>query len=235
MIAHPTLLAAVEPLVALRQRQGLATELVDVTDVYDEFSFGQRTPYAIRDFLANAATRWRSAPRYVLLVGDASFDPKNYLGFGDFDLVPTKLVPTAYLKTDSDDWLVDFDEDGIPDLAIGRLPARTPAEATLFVSKILSREAALAATASRAGWARNVLLVSDENDEFDFEAATAALRQKLPAGFSTEQVVVRQLGAAAGGDVVAALTRASSSSTTPATGRRRCGRPRLVRHADAAG
>src|SRR5262249_52745919 len=49
VIAHPTLLAAVEPLVALRRAQGLAVEVVDVTDVYDEFAAGQRTPYAVRD------------------------------------------------------------------------------------------------------------------------------------------------------------------------------------------
>ena len=205
VIAHPTLLQAVQPLVALRQEQGLATALVDVSDVYDEFSFGQRTPYAIRAFLANAATRWQRGPGYVLLVGDASFDPKDYLGFGAFDLVPTKAVPTAYLKTDSDDWLADFDGDGVADLSIGRLPARTPAEASLFVHKILSREAALATPGSPPEWARKVLLVSDQNDEFDFEAASAALRQKLPAGISAEQVFFGSSGAAAGGQVVAAL------------------------------
>jgi hypothetical protein len=205
VIAHPTLLQAAGPLVALRQAQGIPTALVDVSDVYDEYSFGQRTPYAIRDFLANAASRWRHAPRYVLLVGDASFDPKNYLGFGDFDLVPTKLVPTVYLKTDSDDWLADFDGDGIADLSIGRLPARTPAEASLFVGKILSREAALGPAGSSPEWARSVLLVSDANDEFDFEAASGALQQLLPAELGVEHVSFGVSGAAAGAQVVGSL------------------------------
>ena len=205
VVAHPSLRDALAPLVERRRSQGLATALVDVTDVYDEYSYGQRTPYAIRSFLSDAAARWKHAPRYVLLAGDASFDPKNYMGFGDFDLVPTKLVPTAYMKTDSDDWLVDFDQDGLPDLSVGRLPARTPAEASLFVSKILAREAALSGGPAVPDWARRVLLVSDEPDEFDFEAASAAVRRAIPPGFAVEQVSVRTAGPDTASQIAAAI------------------------------
>ena len=43
-------------------------------------------------------------------------DPRNYLGLGDFDLLPTKLVDTALLETASDDWFGDFNGDAVPDL-----------------------------------------------------------------------------------------------------------------------
>ncbi len=46
-----------------------------------------------------AATTWKKKPRYVLLAGDASYDPKNYLGFGDLDVVPTKLLDTTFMET----------------------------------------------------------------------------------------------------------------------------------------
>jgi hypothetical protein len=197
VIAHPSMLAAVEPLLALRRSQGLSVALVDVTDVYDEFAFGQRTPYAIRDFLERAARTWRKAPRFVLLVGDATNDPKDYLGFGQTDLVPTKMVPTKYLKTMSDDWLVDFDEDGLPDLAIGRLPARTADDTSLMVSKILAREAAIVTGTQPGSWGNRVLLVSDENLEFNFETATAALKPLLPASISVQEIAVEQVGASA--------------------------------------
>jgi hypothetical protein len=205
VIAHPTLREAMQPLVALRQGQGLGTLLVDVTDVYDEFSFGQRTPHAIRSFLANARSAWRLGPRYVLLAGDASFDPKNYLGMGDFDLVPTKLVPTRYLKTDSDDWFVDFDDDSLPDIAVGRLPVRTPAEASLVVSKILARETALSGGATVPEWASRVLLVADEADEFDYDAATDLLAAAAPAPFAVERVSVGQSGSAVARAVASAI------------------------------
>ena len=206
VIAHPSMLAAVEPLVALRRSQGLSVALVDVTDVYDEFAFGQRTPYAIRDFLRQAARTWRKAPRFALLVGDATFDPKNYLGFGQLDLVPTKMVATTYLKTMSDDWFVDFNEDGIPDLAIGRLPARTADDTSVMVSKILAREAAIRNGGTEPGaWGSRMLLVSDENFEFNFETATAALKPLVPATISVQEVAAERVGASAPAEIASRI------------------------------
>ena len=204
VIAHPSMLAAVEPLLALRRSQGLSVQLVDVTDVYDQFAFGQRTPYAIRGFLQQAARTWRTAPRFVLLVGDATFDPKDYLGLGQQDLVPTKMVATTYLKTMSDDWFVDFDQDGIADSAIGRLPARTAEDTSLMVSKILSREAALR-DAQPGSWSSRVLLVSDENFEFNFEAATAALRPLVPNTLSVQEVAAVTAGASAPAEIASRI------------------------------
>ncbi len=205
VIAHPSMLAAVEPLAALRRSQGLTVAVVDVTDIYDEFTFGQRTPYAIRDFLQQAVQTWRTTPRYVLLAGDATFDPKNYLGFGQLDLVPTKMVATAYLKTMSDDWLVDFNADGLPELAIGRLPAGTPGEASLMVSKILSREAAMGDGTPAGAWDSRVLLVSDENFEFNFENAAAALKPLVPNTFSVQEVAVERMGESAAAEIASQL------------------------------
>ncbi len=77
MIAHPSLKDAIEPLAALHRRRGLTVEVVDVDDVYDEFSDGVVSPRALRDFLSHAYHHWaRPAPRFVLLVGDASWDPR---------------------------------------------------------------------------------------------------------------------------------------------------------------
>jgi len=193
IVAHPSLLPSLEALQRFRAGQGIATTLVDVTDVYDEFAYGQKTPYAIRDFLAQAAVGWRRPPRYVLLAGDASFDPRDYLGEGDNDLVPAKLVRTAYMKTDSDDWYVDRDGDGLPELAIGRLPARTPDEARTMVAKIVAADAS-----SRTGapeWAKRVLLVTGAADDYDFPAATARLQAFLPPGVTSAEVSIGALGA----------------------------------------
>src|SRR5262249_3955389 len=129
------------------------------------------SPQAIKDFLAFAVNNWQGKPRFVLLCGDASYDPKNYLGFGNFDLVPTKLLDTDYLETASDDWFADFNNDGIADLNIGRLPVRTLTEATVVINKIL-RYTSPAASPS-------ALLVSDRNDGFDFEDSSAQINHLL--------------------------------------------------------
>jgi hypothetical protein len=133
VISHRNFLGQLEPLQVQRQSQGLQVAMVDVEDVFDEFSRGHKTPYAIRDFLRYAVAEWTPAPRFVLLVGDASLDPKNYLGLGDFDFLLTKLIDTALMETASDDWIADFDEDGLAELAVGRLPVRAAEEAERLV------------------------------------------------------------------------------------------------------
>ena len=190
IISYKDFIPALAPLVAQRQSQGFNTVVADVEDVFDEFSYGVHTPQAIRDFLARANTNWATHPRYVLLVGDASYDPRNYQGFGKFDFVPTKLVDTGFrgdqdtaLETASDDWLTDFDNgDGIADISIGRLPVRTLAEANLVVSKVVNY--------SPANPPQSALLVADAQGSYylDFEAANNQIATLLPASLTKQKV-----------------------------------------------
>ncbi len=78
MIAHRTLIDSIEPLAAFHRRRGLAVDVIDVQDVYDEFNGGIVHPSAIRDFVTHAHSQWQAPqPQFVLLVGDASWDTKN--------------------------------------------------------------------------------------------------------------------------------------------------------------
>ena len=86
MIAHGDFLQSVEPLKALREAQGYSVVAMDVEDIYDEFAFGAKTPWAMRDFLELAKNEWDTQPRFVLLLGDASFDRRDYLGLGPVGL-----------------------------------------------------------------------------------------------------------------------------------------------------
>src|SRR5262249_5853131 len=113
IITRNQFLNSLIPLAGLRKGQGVSVAVIDATDLYDEFSFGQKTPQAIRDFLLYARTYWQKPPRFVLLAAKGSYDPKNYLGEGDFDLVPAKLIDTRQLETASDDWFVDFNNTGL--------------------------------------------------------------------------------------------------------------------------
>jgi hypothetical protein len=176
IISHRDFVESLDPLRKLRESQGLKVALIDIEDLYDEFSFGVKSPKAIKDFLTYVKTKWQKPPRFVLLVGDASYDPRNYLGLGDYDLVPTKLVDTAYFETASDDWFVDFNNDGLPEMAMGRLPVQTAEEAAIIVSKIVGYE--------RSATKREALLVSDKverSDDFDFERASEEVRGLLPS------------------------------------------------------
>lgn len=78
MIVHSRLIEAIEPLAEFHRERGLVVRVVDVNDVYDEFNHGILHPRAIRDFLSHAFHSWAPpAPRFVLLVGDASWDARN--------------------------------------------------------------------------------------------------------------------------------------------------------------
>lgn len=187
----PSFTANVSPintsLVAQRQSQGMTVSVVDVDDIYDEFSYGVHGPQAIKDFLQHAATHWNNgtaAPRYIVFAGDASLDPRNYQGVGNFDLVPTKLVDATFNETCSDDWLTDFDNDGIADIPVGRLPVRTLADANLVISKTVNFTPVAPQSA---------MLVADDptNYYFNFETANDQVQALLPGSMTIQRVNVR--------------------------------------------
>jgi hypothetical protein len=179
---------SVAPLKTLRESQGWRVALAGVQDVYNEFNFGHKSPWALRTFLHHASTAWATPPRFVLLVGDASFDPRRYLEPDDVDFVPTKLVETAFLETASDDALVDFDQDGVPELAVGRLPVQTLEAANTVVAKLQRY-----AEASRAGaWTREALVVADGNDIFDFTGASRDVVALLPTDLRVAELFLDQ-------------------------------------------
>jgi hypothetical protein len=180
IIGYRSFLPQLARLKEYREKQGLKVALVDVEDLYDEFTFGAHDPRAIKAFLAGARAQWRPAPRYVVLAGDATSDPRNYLGLPARDFVPTKIVDTEYMETASDDWFADFDADGVPEMAVGRLPIRTSAEAVTVVDKIIGYEQGTTPPS------REALLVSDTG----FEPATGSLAKLLPS--STSAVTVNR-------------------------------------------
>jgi hypothetical protein len=171
---------SVEPLAQLRRAQGINVAVVSVEDVFDEFSYGAHSPAALKSFIAWTATHWQVAPHYLLLAGDSSWDPRNYLDLEAGDLVPTKLIDTGYMETASDDWLADFNGDGVAELATGRLPGRTAADINLMVAKILAFDH----ERQLGGAPRGALFVSD-NDFGDKSAATEAL---VPAAIELQNL-----------------------------------------------
>jgi len=185
IISHGGFVGSVAPLVALRQSQKLTVAVVNVEDVYDEFNFEVSSPYAVKNFLATATAVWKTKPRWVLLVGDATSDPRDYFGTHQADYVPVELVGTAQALTASDDWFGDFDLDGVPELAFRRLPVHAVSDATALVSKIVAYDQAGAAT-----WKNKALLVAGTNDdENNFESNVSAVQALLPSTMTVTQVL----------------------------------------------
>jgi uncharacterized repeat protein (TIGR01451 family) len=184
IVTNKAFLPAANNLAAARNGQGIATVVVDVQDVYDEFSYGHHSPSALREFFKRSRA-WSKVPRYAILLGDASFDPRNYLGVGSFDFVPTKLVATNQLKTSSDDWFADFDDTTQPQIAIGRIPARTLSEANAVVNKLVAR----GISPPSASWTQNVAVVADRvTSTVQFSKGADEIAAALPAGYTPLRV-----------------------------------------------
>ena len=114
----------------------------------------------------------------MLLVGDASVDPRNFTGAGGeaFDQVPTMLVDTTLQEAVSDEALVDFDGDGAGEMAIGRIPVKSVAEAQTVIAKILDAENVSVSDIRRSA----ALFVSDSPIGYDFAALSENIIRALP-------------------------------------------------------
>ncbi len=184
VIAPRALMDAAGAFAAYRRGRGLRSMAVSLEDVYDEFSYGIATPHALAAFLA-ASHSWAAPPRYVLLLGDGTFDYKDNLGYGE-NLVPILVAETPMGLYPSDGLYADVDGDHLPDLAIGRLPVQTDDEATALLAKI---------AASEGRSSRVAVLLSDDPDEGgDFPANNRALAGLVPPGVEVRDISLADLG-----------------------------------------
>ena len=205
-ITHPTFAESIKPLVEFRSSQRLTTLVVDINDIYDEFSDGIFNPFAIRKFLRYAYHNYqRPAPTYVLLVGDAHYDYKNatadiYRQDTTFKLYPN-FVPTyhgwapASGETAMDQRFVNVSgDDPLPDMLIGRLSVQTPEALTTMIEKIIDYE-----ENPKIGlWQGTLIQVADNEidnaSDIIFENSRNELIQEvIPVGYDTRQIYLRKI------------------------------------------
>jgi hypothetical protein len=196
------------PLLELRRNEGLRVKAVSVEQVYEEFGFGEERPEAVGEFLAYAYHRWKAPTvRYVLLLGDGTYDFKNYLGTGVVNRVPPLLIKTSYLWTASDPTLAAVNgEDPLPDVSIGRLPAANEQELRVMVEKILAYESA---TANLSG---PLVVVADNPDVAgDFVANAEEIASGVLAGRPVQKLYLSERGSSAmRSEIVGAFNQGAS-------------------------
>lgn len=172
IITHEDFMDSAELLSAHRASKGLNTKIVDINDVYEEFSYGIFTPMAIKDFLDYAYNTWTPpAPLYVLLLGDANFDYRDNWEYqkaiGDKNFIPVKMIQSSIPgvgEIPSDNWYVTLKNkegkhDILPDMFIGRLPAKTGYEASNMVNKIITQE-----TSPAMDWEQRVMFITGNSN-----------------------------------------------------------------------
>lgn len=186
-VAYPDFIPALQPLVEHRRSQGLRVTVASIDDVYDTFSHGAPDPAAIRDYMVYARDHWTGpAPRFLLLVGDATYDYQGFLADSTPNFVPTYLLATHFVgETASDNWFVSLDDqDDLPDMAVGRIPAQTAQQVKDVVAKTLAYEADATATQ----WDGRALFVADNEQEGFQTIADNLAANALPASYQIDKV-----------------------------------------------
>jgi hypothetical protein len=188
IISHGDFYSAVEPLRDYYNGTGLVTVLVDVQDVYDEFSGGVFYPGAIRDFLSYAYHNWDGGPPgYVLLVGDGHWDFKNLLGTSAGQYIPPYLsyVDPIIGETAADNRYVAVDgDDPLPDMALGRFPVNTPAEAAAMVLKSINYQT----QPPDGDWNSNMLFVADNDEAYFRDLSDDIIQDWVPETYTTTTI-----------------------------------------------
>jgi len=157
-------------------------------DIVTVYGHGMGLPDAINAFLKDAATR--SQFKHVLLVGGHTYDYNDYEGKGSLTFIPSASVTVArkYPFSNSDAPLADLNDDGLPDVAIGRWPVRDAEDLANIVDKTIVWEQ------SGNSYTANMLFVADEHDQ----ARSQNYQEKLidifeSVGLSTSSELVSTL------------------------------------------
>ena len=174
IVAPAEFAEAAQRLASAKTEEGLRARFVATEQAYSRYSAGVTEPNAIRELIRDAGRQLR----YVMLLGDDTLDPLDHTGLGSRTLVPSLYAhQDEYGYMASENLYADRDGDGLPDVAIGRLPASTPAEADTLVDKVLRQAELLAAAAGHQTFAADNAGAGD----FDFIGRAREVARTVPA------------------------------------------------------
>jgi len=161
-----------------RVQDNLTAKVVDIEQVYAEFSSGSEDITAIRDYLKMLYDRADGnedlAPKFLCLVGDASYDYKNihisaennsnmvptFESDESFDARFTYCTDDYYSFLDDGEGRDVTDSSSGLDLAVGRLPVRTSNELRGMVDKVIHYKS----QASKGQWLNQLTFIADDED-----------------------------------------------------------------------
>ncbi len=177
IVTAPEFVPAAEELANFhRQRNNYRVLVVTPQQLYNEFSSGGQDISAIRDFVKSfydrAGNDVSQMPKYLLLLGDASYDYRNRVS-NNTNYVPTFESQQSFDRIASysgDDFFgfLDDNEDientniaNTLDIGVGRFPVKTLDEAMGMVNKVKAYKS----PSSLGPWRISTTLVTDNEDE----------------------------------------------------------------------
>jgi hypothetical protein len=152
---------------------GFDTLTVNVQDLYNQFSFGEKSPLGIRRFLALYQKQF--VPENILLVGRAfgmintrrsggiTYFYRSNPGIFDFQ----ELVPSFGYPYSDNRFVIGLDPSKPleKNMSVGRIPARTPNEVGAYLDKIKEKDA----LGVSEPWQKNLMHLSGGRSAFELE------------------------------------------------------------------
>lgn len=139
-------------------KNSLSYDIVQVDDIYNEFNFGKKSPHPIKDYLKYCYKNKSPAPKYVVLIGGASWDARFILSSSfKKDYIP------SYGKPVSDFWysLLEGD-DYVPELIVARIPLQSEEQGDIYLEKLKEYE-----RTDYAPWQKGFLLLAGGSNAFE--------------------------------------------------------------------
>jgi len=174
IITAPDYFPAAKALQAFHEKQnGYKVGLFNATQVYNEMAGGQTSPIAIRNFLkyfiTQAKLKNQVSPAFILLLGMGNFNAQKIQINKELPVYTSEMSNAILTSYSSDDFYaiqepgnqIQFTQtiDSIS-LAIGRIPARTIAEANKMVEKLIQYQ-----SSKKMGlWQNQLTWVADDAD-----------------------------------------------------------------------
>ncbi len=193
IVTHPLFIDEANRLADFhRQHNNMPATVVKTTEIYNEFGSGKPDITAIRDFMKMLYDRGYpgNPPKYLLLFGDGSYDPKNRLPNNN-NLIPTyqsvESLNTGRSYVTEDYYGIMGDSagqnaNGTIDIGIGRFPVTTLDQATNIVDKIIHYSSVSDTILS--DWRNTMTFIADDEDENLFlqetEELTGIVKQQYP-------------------------------------------------------
>lgn len=169
IITSRALESAANELANYREQMGLRVGVALIDEIQDLFADGLRSPLAIQSFLRYAHQTWKAPPWLVLLAGSGHHDYIHGT-LQEINHLPPMLAVSPDGIFAADGLFADLNGNDRPDIAIGRLPARTGSELATMIAKISAYE-----TMHGEEWHSHVVLVADPNDDNDFVSSSEQL------------------------------------------------------------
>ena len=185
IVTHGAFLDHAQRIASLKSSEGFRPLVVDAQRAYDRYSSGVFEAASIRALIQEVARHTKL--RFVLLVGDDTFDYKNNLGTGAVSYVPSLAGwDGLWGVVPSENRYADLNGDNRPDLAVGRLPVQTLEQAEAMVQKIGQQRALLQASA-----ARQILAIDNhKGKDMNFFQQAMGVVPMLPSGSPLEIVQI---------------------------------------------